>query len=90
MNLVEKLAQVLEGGDEGLLDLYSRQRRAVALDYVQQWTHRNREILRETDPRVRQANLDELKAIAGDPKRALPYLRKTSMMASLDLARSIA
>lgn len=88
MNLVEKMAQVLEGGDEGLLDLYSRQRRAVALDYVQQWTHRNREILRETDPAVRRANLDELKAIADDPARARPYLRKTSMMASLDLARS--
>lgn len=89
MNLVDKLSQVLEGGDEGLLDLYSRQRRAVAMDYVQQWTHRNREILRETDPAVRQANLDELKAIADDPKRAYPYLRKTSMMASLDLACSI-
>jgi 3-(3-hydroxy-phenyl)propionate hydroxylase len=90
MNLVEKLAQVLEGGDEGLLDLYSRQRRAVAMDYVQQWTHRNRQILQETDPKVRLANLDELKSIASDPIRAKPYLRKTSMMASLELARSIA
>ncbi len=88
-NLVDKLAQVLSGADEGLLDLYSRQRRAVALDYVQQWTHRNREILKETNPAVRQANLDELRDIASDPARALPYLRKTSMMASLDLARSI-
>ncbi len=89
INLVDKLSQVIEGGDEGLLDLYSRQRKAVALDYVQQWTHRNREILRETDPAARKANLEELKATAADPARARPYLRKTSMMASLELARSI-
>jgi len=89
MNLVEKLSQVIEGGDPALLDLYSRQRRAVALDYVQQWTHRNREILRETNPAAREANFEELKATAADPARARLYLRKTSMMASLDLARSI-
>ena len=89
VNLVEKLWQVIEGANDDLMDLYSRQRRAVSLDYVQQWTHRNRDILREIDPAVRQANLDELKSIAADPERARPYLRKTSMMASLDLARSI-
>jgi len=89
MNLADKLAQVCRGADPALLDLYSRQRRAVALDYVQQWTHRNREILREADPAVRQKNQDELKKIASDPALAYPYLRKTSMMASLDLARSI-
>lgn len=89
MNLVEKLTRVLAGESDGLLDLYSRQRRAVAMDYVQQWTHRNREVLRETDPAVRKANLDELAKTASDPALARPYLRKTSMLASLDLARSI-
>jgi 3-(3-hydroxy-phenyl)propionate hydroxylase len=90
MNLADKLARVIRGADPGLLDRYARQRRAVALDYVQQWTHRNREILRETDPVVREANLDELRRIASDAALARPYLRKTSMMASLDMARSIA
>ena len=89
MNLVEKLAKVIAGDSEDLLDLYSRQRRSVALDYVQQWTHRNREILRETDPAIRKANLDELRAIADDPTRSRAYLRKTSMIASLELAASI-
>lgn len=90
MNLADKLARVIRGADPGLLDRYARQRRAVALDYVQQWTHRNREILRETDPVVREVNLDELRRIASDAALARPYLRKTSMMASLDMARSIA
>jgi len=52
-------------------------------------TDRNREILRETNPAAREANFEELKATAADPARARLYLRKTSMMASLDLARSI-
>ena len=54
-NLTEKLARIWRGeGDESLLDIYEEQRRSMALGFVQQSTIRNREMLKETDPKVRE------------------------------------
>ncbi|MEI6470163.1 MAG: FAD-dependent monooxygenase [Betaproteobacteria bacterium] len=89
VNLSEKLISVLEGENDHLLDRYSRQRRTVAIDYVQQWTVRNREILKEKDPAIRKNNLDELRKLSENKELTLKYLRKTSMLASLELAESI-
>ena len=82
-NLGEKLAAVILGqGPEALLDLYDRQRRTVACEFVQQQSIANKKRLEERDPGQRRRNLDELRATAADPDRARQFLRGTAMIAS--------
>ena len=82
-NLSEKLVQVLvEGADARLLDLYDRQRRAVAVEFVQQQSIANKKRLEAREPETRKRNLDELRAIAADPEKARDFLLRTSMIAS--------
>ena len=73
---------MLGGGPDVLLDLYDRQRRAVASEFVQQQSIANKKRLEERDPVQRERNLDELRAIAADPDRARQFLRGTAMIAS--------
>lgn len=82
-NLAEKLAQViLEGAPEELLDLYSRQRRTVAVEFVQEQSIANKKRLEARDPEARRRNLGELREMAADPARARQFLLRTSMLAS--------
>ena len=89
-NLSEKLARVLRGDDESLLDLYERQRRPVALEQILAQSGRNRARMQERDPQKRLAALRELQAIAADPQRALQHLLRTSMIEGLLQAQAIA
>lgn len=90
MTLGDKLIRIWQkqGGEE-LLDLYERQRRAIALEYVQAQSIRNKTLLSEADPAVRRRNHDELRRTAEDPKLAREFLLRTSMIASLNRAESI-
>jgi len=82
-NLTEKLAQViLEGTPVELLDLYNRQRRTVAVEFVQEQSIANKKRLEARDPEARRCNLSELREIAADPVRARQFLLRTSMLAS--------
>ncbi len=90
-NLADKLARILMGGEsERLLDLYDRQRRAVAVEFVQEQSIANKKRLEAADPGERRRNLDELRAIAADPARARQFLLRTSMIDSQRRAGSIA
>lgn len=90
-NLSAKLIQVLnEGASDALLDQYERQRRAVAIEYVNADTQRNKKLIEERDPVARRKTHDELRAIAADPVASRHYLRKTSMLEALERAASIA
>jgi 3-(3-hydroxy-phenyl)propionate hydroxylase len=90
-NLGEKLAQVARGeAEEALLDKYVRQRRAANVAFVQAQSIRNKQVLEEKDPAVRQRNLDELRAIAADPVRHKEYVVRSSMIWSVRHAASIA
>ena len=89
-NLADKLARVLRGEDERLLDLYERQRRPVALEQILAQSGRNRARMQERDPQKRLSALRELQAIAADPQRALQYLLRTSMIEGLRQAEAIA
>jgi 3-(3-hydroxy-phenyl)propionate hydroxylase len=90
-NLGEKLARVCRGeADEALLDKYVRQRRAANVAFVQAQSIRNKQVLEEKDPAVRQRNLDELRAIAADPVRHKDYVVRSSMIWSVRHAASIA
>jgi 3-(3-hydroxy-phenyl)propionate hydroxylase len=85
-NLAGKLAAVLAGADDSLLDRYDRQRRAVAEQYLQSQTIANKQTLEETDPVKRAARQEEMRAIAGDAARARSYLRRTAMIEGLRAA----
>ncbi len=89
-NLADKLAQViLEGAPEELLDLYSRQRRTIAVEFVQEQSIANKKRLEVREPEARRRNLGELREIAADPVRARQFLLRTSMLASQKRAATI-
>ena len=82
-NLSDKLTRVLlEGASDKLLDLYDRQRRTVATEFVQEQSIANKKRLEARNPEARKRNLDELRAMAANPERARQFLLRTSMIAS--------
>ena len=89
-NLSDKLVDILvSGASPDLLDRYERQRRSVAIEYINANTARNKKTIEERDPEARRKTQDELRAIAADPSAAKDYLRKTSMIDALERAESI-
>ncbi|HEX9464789.1 MAG TPA: NAD(P)/FAD-dependent oxidoreductase [Alphaproteobacteria bacterium] len=89
-NLAEKLTAVWHGEkDETYLDLYERQRRPVALEYVNTITIRNKRNLEARDPDEQRRFQDSMRAAAADPEKARAYLRQVSMIASLEKAASV-
>ena len=91
MNLTHKLLGVLQRGDDpAVLDRYERQRRTIAIEYINASTARNKREIEERDPVERRKTQDALRATAADPAQARAYLRKTSMLDALERAEAIA
>ena len=88
-NLADKFKQIWAGADDALLDRYDRQRRTVAVEAVQQQTHRNQQIISERDPKTRKQSLDAMRKIAADKTSAREYLLRSSMIASMRRASEI-
>jgi 3-(3-hydroxy-phenyl)propionate hydroxylase len=89
-NLSDKLVDILiSGASPELLDRYERQRRSVAIEYINANTARNKKNIEERDPDARRKTQNELRAIAASPAAAKDYLRKTSMIDALERAESI-
>ena len=86
VNLAHKLIQILKHGADAdlLLDHYSVQRRAIALEYVQAHTHQNKQRLEERDPVKRRAILDDMRAIADHPQQLKAYVRKSAMIDAVE------
>ena len=76
--------------DDRELYRYDAQRRPIAVDYVQKTTIRNKQMLEETDPDIRKAKHDEMRAIVADPVKAREYLLQSSMITTLREAENIA
>ena len=79
-NLVTKLEAVLAGASDDLLDRYSEQRRAFALENVQKRSHSNYQALSAKDNASRQARNQELQAKAAHPELARQHLLQFSML----------
>ena len=75
---------------DSLLDLYSRQRRHAAVKYVQAQTIANKRLMEERNPAVRAVNFDELRSTADDPEAARRYMRRASLLDSLQSANAVA
>jgi 3-(3-hydroxy-phenyl)propionate hydroxylase len=89
-NLSRTLTQVVRGAPLATLERYSRQRRNVALDVVQQTALRNRSILNTREPQARRAYYDDLRRTVADPVRHRDYVMRTSMIQSLRDSEKIA
>jgi 3-(3-hydroxy-phenyl)propionate hydroxylase len=89
VSLAGKLVRVLGGEPDSLLDLYDRQRRFVANEFLQAMTIQNKRVLEEKDLAQRRDRLDEMRAIAADRKRSRAFLMRTSMFEGLLAAEKI-
>ena len=84
LSLVPRLAGAWHGTKpESELDGYEAQRRPEAVQAINAITARNKKLMEERDPVVRERNLREMAAIAADPKRAYDYMLEASMIKSL-------
>jgi 3-(3-hydroxy-phenyl)propionate hydroxylase len=91
INLADKLIAIArKEADDSVLDRYERQRRHVAITHTQAQTIRNKRLLAEQDPAVRQRNHDELRRTAEDPVLARKFLLRTALFDSLREAEAIA
>ena len=90
MNLTEKLLAIFQhGGSDALLDQYERQRRTIAIDYINASTARNKRDIEERDPVKRKENQQALRELSLDPVRARAYIRQSSMIDALERAKAI-
>ena len=90
VNLSEKLIAIYNyGGSEDLLDLYDRQRRPIAIEYVQAQTIRNKKNLEERDPNIRKQRQDELRAMTDNLEKSRDMLLQSSMINSLERSANI-
>jgi 3-(3-hydroxy-phenyl)propionate hydroxylase len=89
-NLADKLAAIIQDGasDEGL-DLYDRQRRTVAQEYLQRQTIENKRNIEQKDPREREKFHQELRAIAADRIKLRAYLLRVAMIEGIRRANAI-
>jgi 3-(3-hydroxy-phenyl)propionate hydroxylase len=89
--LVDTLKTAREHGpDDDLLDRYHRRRHDLTVRFVQEQTINNKRRLEEKDPEKRAQRLNDLRDIADDPARHRAFLRRTSLLDSVDDAKSIA
>jgi 3-(3-hydroxy-phenyl)propionate hydroxylase len=90
MELVDSVHQVITGqAGEEILDRYTRRRRTLNIEFVQEQTILNKKRLEERDPKARRARFDELRASAEDSAKHKEFLLRTSLIASVRKARSI-
>jgi 3-(3-hydroxy-phenyl)propionate hydroxylase len=83
-NIAQKLARVIrERADAAELDRYERQRKPVALDYVNRITIANKRNLEARDAGEHERWKALMTRTAADPRLAREYMLQTSMIASL-------
>jgi 3-(3-hydroxy-phenyl)propionate hydroxylase len=68
---------------ESELDGYEAQRRPEAVNAIHAITARNKKLMEERDPVVRERNLREMASLAADARRAYEHMLEASMITSL-------
>ena len=91
-NLAEKLTHIILNGanEDALLDLYNRQRRGICIDFIQQQTLKNKELMEATEESVQRKRQAEFMKACSDPTLAKDFLLKTSMINCLKDSYEIA
>lgn len=90
-NLVEKLWQVWTGEmDDSILDKYDLQRRGITHEAVQANTIRNKKELEAKTPEDQKAFRDFLLETKNDKEKTRQFLKRVSMISSLERAAELA
>ncbi len=90
ISLTEKMGKVWRGeAQDDVFDLYVRQRRTVAVEYLHAQTMQNKKDLEETDEAVREETQAEWRRTAEDPELARKFLLRTAMIEGVRRAASI-
>jgi len=89
VDLADKIARVLRGEPDQLLDVYDRQRRHVANAFLQAMTIQNKRVLEEKDSTVRRQRMQEMADIARDPEKSRAFLMRTAMFEGLRAAKQV-
>jgi 3-(3-hydroxy-phenyl)propionate hydroxylase len=89
VSLAGKLARVLNGESDSLLDLYDRQRRYVANAFLQAMTIQNKRALEETDAKKREVRMNEMRETAAHPDKVRAFLMRTAMFEGLRAAEQV-
>ncbi len=81
-NLGEKLVRIIVGGEEHqpLFELYNRQRRDLAVRFVQDHTIANKKLMEATDQDTQNARQRMLMETASDPEKAREFLLERAMI----------
>jgi 3-(3-hydroxy-phenyl)propionate hydroxylase len=89
VNLADKLVRIFKGESDDLLDLYTRQRRPIAVGEILAQSHQNRIRMQLWDPEQRKQVMAQMREIAADPERTLQMLLRTSMIDGLRKAAAV-
>jgi 3-(3-hydroxy-phenyl)propionate hydroxylase len=81
-NLAAKLVRILKGGEDyvALFDQYNRQRRDLAVRFVQDHTMANKKLMEATDEETQNARQKMLMETAVDPEKAREFLLERAMI----------
>ncbi len=90
LNLTDKIFRFMNKQDnDQIFDLYDRQRRTVAKEYLLAQTAQNKRDLEENEPSEREKRHKEWQEIANDPEKSRSFLLRTAMFESTERARNI-
>jgi len=83
-NLAKQLDQIInQNKDEGLLDLYDRQRRAVMNDFIQKQTIRNKKMIEETGNDKYSSEWNRMRNLHENDTERREYMFRQTMAQSL-------
>ena len=80
-NLADKLARITRQGRDHvpLFEQYDRQRRRIAVDFIQRHTIDNKKLMEAKDPDAQRKRQQALMAAAADPQRAREFIMERAM-----------
>lgn len=91
VNLADKFDRIWRSvSNETLLDLYDRQRRITNAEYIQKVSIENKKRQEATDMGARNAGMDAMQQMKANDEMRLGFLRRWTMIDSLDYAQAIA
>ncbi len=91
-NLAGKLVRIVQDGAEAdaLLAQYDRQRRELAVRFVQEHTIQNKQLMESTDPEVQVKRQRMLMETAANPDKAKAFIRERAMIDCLRSSLAVA
>ena len=90
IELAETLTSARDADDDARLEVYNTRRRPLNIEFIQQQTIANKKRLEEKDPQQRAARAADLAATAADPERHRQFLLRSSLLASVAKAKTLA